>query len=166
MLPGEDQLAVDIANCVGITPPAARSTAQVRSLDFTQGLATASAVITFVKTEEAAEADATAVTGEKFGECLKPGYAQQVQQVAPEGTTVREVRVEPLNLPPLGDRSTAQRVIASVHIPQPGIDLDIHIDVVRFFSGRAEAELVVVAPGMPFPNDLVSGLAGKMVARL
>lgn len=165
-LPGEDQLERDIARCLGITPPAARGTAHVRSQDFTQGFATASATITFVKTEKEAKADAAAVTSNKFGECIKPGYADQVHHVAPEGNTVTKARVEPLTLPRFGDRSVAQRVITSIHIPEPNIDLDIHIDVVRFFKGRAEAELVVVAPGMPFPNDLVSGLAGKMVARL
>ena len=165
-LPGEDELNPDIANCVGISPPSGRATAEVRSPDFTQNMATASSVVTFVKTEEEAAADATAVTGDKFAECIRPGYEKQIHDVAPQPNTVSNVTVTKLDLPPFGERSVAQRVTAQVHIDNLGIDLPVNVDVVRFFEGRAQVELVVVAPGQPFPNDLLSGLAGAMASRL
>lgn len=165
-LPDEDTLNPDIAACLGISPPSGRATAEVRSADFTQAMASASSVITFVKTGDEATADAKAVTGGKFADCIKPGYEKQMHDVAPQPNSVSEVAVTKLDFPKFGQYSIATRVTGKVHIDELGIDVPVNVDVIRIFKGRAEAEIVVVAPGTSFPNELVSGLAGAVAGRL
>lgn len=165
-LPDEDTLNPDIASCLGISPPSGRANAEVRSPDFTQAMASASSVITFVKTGDEATADAKAVTGGKFADCIRAGYEKQMHDVAPQPNTVSGVTVTKLDFPKFGQHSIAERVTGNVHIEDLGIDVPVNVDVIRIFKGRAEAELVVVAPLTPFPNELVSGLAASVASRL
>lgn len=163
-VPGEEELRRDIARCLGISPPSEAATAEVRSPDFTQGLATVSSIITFVKSESDARTHADALTSERFARCAEPGYAKQIHEVAPEGNTVTDVEMAKLDFPPHGDRSAADRVTAMAHIGE--INVPINIDVVRVFKDRAELELTVVAPGTAFPADFAARLAGAVVGRL
>lgn len=166
MLPGEEQLRPDIARCLGISPPSSRASAEERSPDFTQGFSTASSIVTFVKSKKEATRDATAFTGGKYADCIRPGYEKQVHDVAPEGNTVKSFAVSKLDLARYGDRSTGDRITATTHIPGPDIDVPINIDLIRIFKGRAEAEIVIVAPGSPFGKDFETRLASAVARRL
>ena len=164
-LPGEDELAAEVARCIGISSPSARATAEVRSPDFTSGFATsASSVITFVRSEEEAAADAAAYAGEKFPQCAEPGFAKQMQAVAPEGATVEEVKISTSSFPRHGERTVAYRVNGTIHIGE--MKVPVNIDLVRIFKGRAEVTLVFSNPGAPFPADVARSVAAKVVERL
>ncbi len=164
-LPGEDELAAEIQTCVGIDPASTRVTAEHRSPDFASGLATqASSVILFVKSPQQATGDADAYAGDKFPACAEPGFAKQIQQVAPEGGTVADVKVSKSTFPALGDRTVAHRVTANIKLDQ--MTVPINIDVVQIFKGRAEVTLTFVNPGAPFTEALAQELASKLVARL
>lgn len=164
--PGEKELGPGIAVCLGITPPSGRATAQVRSEDFTQGLATVSSVVTVVSSVADAAADAAAYSSEKFAECLKPGYEAQAHAVAPEGNTVTEAATTRLELAPVGDRISGVRFSAKIIVPDPGITIPVFVDIVHIFKGRVEVELVVTAPGSAFPDGFTSGLAAAIAGRL
>ncbi len=162
-LPGEDELAAELATCLGIEPPATRATAEVRSLDFSSGFATqASSVVTFVKTDEVAAADAAAFAGDKFAACIEPGLAKQVKEVLPPEATVDQVSVVERPFPALGDRTVAHRFTAHIN----PMDIVVNIDLVHVFEGRAEVALTFVNPGQPFPEDVARSVAAKVVARL
>ncbi|HVE46144.1 MAG TPA: hypothetical protein VNA57_05310 [Acidimicrobiales bacterium] len=164
-LPGEDELTAEVAQCIGISNPSTRSTAEVRSPDFTSGFATtASSVITYVRSEEEAAADAAAFAGEKFAQCAEPGFAKQVQAVAPEGATVEDVKVSPARFPTHGDRTVAYRVNGTIHIGE--MKVPVNIDLVRIFKGRAEVTFVFSNPGAPFPAEVARSVAAKVVERL
>lgn len=165
VLPGEDDLAKEVADCLGISPPTSRATAEARSPDFSSGLATqASSVITFVGSEDEAEEDAQVFASEKFAPCAEPGFAKQIQQVAPDGATVNDVKVAKATFPDTGDRTVAYRVTALIQVGE--MPVPINIDLVRIFKDRAEVQLIFVNPGEPFPPDLARSLAGKVVGRL
>jgi hypothetical protein len=166
MLPGENELLAGIAACLGVSDLSGRTTAEVRSPDFTQSLATVSSVVRFVSTESAAKRDAAAFTSEKFGACAQPGYAKQMHDVAPEGNTVSDVATRRLALPTYGDSSAADRITAMVQIPQLPSPLPLTIDLIRIFKGRAQAEITVVSPGQPFSFEVLMGLAEAVSSRL
>jgi hypothetical protein len=164
-LPGEDEMAAEIAKCLGVSSPSTRATAQVRSADFSSGLATqASAVITFVKTEKEASADAAAFGGAKFPECATPGFTAQVQRVAPEGATVDGLKITKIAFPASGDHTAAHRVEATIRVGE--MPVPINIDLVHIVKGRAEVQMTFVNPGAPFPEDLSRSLSAKIVERL
>lgn len=164
-LPGEDELAKEVADCLGISPPTSRAIAEARSPDFSSGLATqASSVITFVGSEDEAEEDAEAFASDKFAPCAEPAFAKQIQQVAPEGATVNDVKVAKSTFAETGDRTVAYRVTATIQVGE--MPVPINIDLVRIFKDRAEVQLTFVNPGQPFPPDLARSLAGKVVGRL
>ncbi len=164
-LPGEDELAAEIAECVGISPPSTRASAQVRSPDFTSGFATsATSVITFVRSEEEAAADAAALAKPQFAECAQPGYAKQIQAVGPEGATVSGVTVTRSKFPAYGDRTVSYRVKGNIDIGQ--IQITVNIDLVWIFKDRAEVFLTFSNPGGPFPPEVARSVAAKVVERL
>lgn len=164
-LPGEDDRTAAIATCLGVTPPSTRATAEVASPDFSSGLATqASAVITFVETEEEASADAAAFAADKFPGCAEASFAAQIQQVAPEGATVDGLKITKIDFPATGDHTSAHRVEATLHIG--AMTVPINIDLVHVVEGRAEVAMVLVNPGSPFPEDLARSLSAKIVERL
>lgn len=164
-LPGEDELAAEVAECLGLPAPSTGTTAEVRSPDFTSGLATqASSVVTFVESEEVAEKHAAALAGGKFPACAEPGFAKQVGQVAPEGATVTDVNITKVDFPALGDRTVAHRVKATINIGE--MKVPINIDLVHVFEDRAEVALTFVNPGSPFDEDLARSLAAKVLERL
>lgn len=165
-LPGEDELGLGIARCLGISAPSGRATAVVRSPDYTQTLATVSSVITFVKSEGAAKTDADALLGPRFADCARPLYEKQMHEVAPEGNTVSDATTSKLSYPTYGDRSAVDRVSAMVHIPILPSPLPITVDIVRIFKGRAEAEITVVSPGAPLPPELTGKVASAVATRL
>lgn len=164
-LPGEDELAAEIARCIGISNPSSRASAEVESPDFTSGFATsASSVVTFVTTEEEADADATAFAGDKFPQCAEPGFAKQVQTVAPEGATVDAVKIATSRFPTYGDRTVSYRVNATIQLGE--MTIPVNIDLVRVFKGRAEVSFVFSNPGPPFPADVARTAVAKVVERL
>lgn len=164
-LPGEDERAAEIARCIGISNPSARASAEVRSPDFTSGFATSAfSVITFVKTEEEAAADAGAFAGEKFAQCAEPEFAEQIQAVAPEGARVENVKISRSEFPAHGDRTVAYRVNGTIFIGE--MDVPVNIDLVQIFKGRAEVSFVFSNPGAPFPADVARTVAAKVVERL
>jgi hypothetical protein len=163
-LPGEDALRPDIARCLGLAPPSERATAEARSPDFTQQLATVSSLVLLVETEAEARADAAAFTGGGFPACAEPGYGAQIHSVAPPGNTVTNLAVTPVDFPSFGDQTVAHRVTAVVDMGH--VTIPINIDLVHIFKGRAQLELVVVAPGVPFPADFVVRLAEAMAGRV
>ncbi len=165
-LPREDELGPEIARCLGISPPSERATAEVRSLDFTQGVATASSLVRFMASETEVRADAEAFSSDRFPACAQPGYAAQMHEVAPEGNTIQEITMTKVDFPTYGDRSVAHRIAAQLQIPVLPTPLPITIDLIHIFKGRAEAELTIVAPGMPFPPDFATRLAGAVAERL
>lgn len=164
-VPGDESLRPDIARCLGISPPSEGATAEVRSLDFFQGLATVHSLITFVETEAQAQARADALASDRFAACAAPEYAEQMHQTAPEGNTVRDVNVSKRDFPALGDRTAAHRITATIQVNEQ-ITVPITIDVIHIFKDRAEVELTVVAPGQPFPDDFAPRLAESIVDRL
>lgn len=164
-LPGEEAMATDVARCLGISSPSTRATAQVVSSDFSSGLATqATAVIIFVKSDGEAATDAAAYASGKFPSCAMPGFKDQIQQVAPDGAEVRDVRITKVPFPSSGDRTAAHRVKADLQVGE--MTVPINIDLVHIVKGRAEVALTFVNPGEPFPPDLARSLAAKVAARL
>lgn len=163
--PGEDEIEQEVAACLGISPPATRASAKARSLDFSSGLATqASSIITVVKSEKEALADAAAFASEKFPSCAEPGFTKQIQQVAPEGAVVNNVEVAGTDFPTFGDRTVAYRVTAALQVGE--MPIPINIDLVRIFKDRFEVYLTFINPGEPFPPELMRSLAGKVAGRL
>ncbi len=164
-LPGEDKLDTQLASCLGVPQPSTHSTADVRSPDFTTGIATtASSRIRYVRTVDDAVRDATAYTSPKFVECLEAPFSAQIAQVAPPGAKVANVRAASLAFPSYGDRSTATRVSATLNIGPTTVPLTI--DLVRVYVGRAEVEFTFRSPGQPFSASLERALVGKVVGRL
>lgn len=164
-VPGDENLRPDIARCLGMTPAAEGASAEVRSPDFAQGLATVSSLITYVKTEANVQAHADALTSDRFAACAAPEYAEQMHQTAPEGNTVTDMNVSRRDFPRLGDRTGAHRITATIHVNEQ-ITVPITIDVIHIFKDRAEVELTVVSPGQPFPDDFAPRLAESIVDRL
>jgi len=164
-VPGDESLRPDIARCLGISPPSEGATAEVRSPDFFQGLATVFSLITFMETEAQAQAHADALTSDRFAACAAPEYAEQMHQTAPEGNTVSDVNVSRRDFPALGDRTAAHRITATIQVNEQ-ITVPITIDVIHIFEDRAQVELTVVAPGQPFPDDFAPRLAESIVDRL
>lgn len=166
-LPLEDELAVDIAECLGVTAPAARASAQVRSQDFTSGFATtASSVITFVKTKEEAAADAAAFAQPKFAECARPGYERQMGAVAPEGATLEGVTISKSSFPKYGDRTVSYLVHGEIRLGE--IKVHVNVDLVWVFKDRAEIFLTFSkgASQSPFPREVARAVTVKVVERL
>lgn len=165
MLPGEEEMEKEVAGCLGIPTSSSRATATARSADFSSGLATqASSVITFVSSQEQAKEDAAALGSAKFPSCAQPGFAKQIEQVAPEGASVNDVRVSEATFPSFGDRTIAHRVTATIQVGE--MPVPINIELVRIFKDRAEVYLTFVNPGEPFPPELARSLAGKVIGRL
>lgn len=163
-LPGETELRSDIARCLGITPLDERATAEAMSDDFTQNMATVSAVVWFVSSEEEASDDAAAYAGGMFPECAGPGYGAQIEAVGPEGNTLSALEITEVDAPEVGDGAVAHRVSAVIQFGE--ITVPITIDLVHVFDGRAEIELTVVSPGAPFEREFVNDLAEAMADRL
>lgn len=165
-LPLEDELAAEIAQCLDIAPPSARGSAQVRSQDFTSGFATtASSVITFLKSDEEAAADATALAGPKFVECAQPGYEKQIGAVKPEGATLQGVKISKSDFPKYGDRTVSYLAQGTIRLGE--ITVPVNVDLVWVFKGRAEAFFTFSkGAGPPFPRDVARTVAAKVVERL
>jgi len=164
-LPGDENLRPNIARCLGITALAEGASADVRSPDFTQGLATVSSLITYVKTEADAKTHADALTSDRFAACAEPEYADQMHRTAPEGNTVMDLKISRRDVPALGDRSSGNRITATIQVNEQ-ITVPITIEVIHIFKDRAEVELTVVAPGQPFADDFGPRLATAIADRL
>jgi len=163
---GPNQAATvrQLGECLGVGDPAAHTTADVNSPDFSKSQGTtAASEVRFVQTDAQAGTDLAGFQGAKATDCLKQALESISKERLPSGLTPGELTVQQLQFPTLRDGTAAHQ--ASFTIPVAGTNVPVYVDFIVFRAGRAEVTLATTNLGSPFDPKVEQDLAKKMADR-
>ena len=163
--PDEAAVTAQLAQCLGITDPTTRTTADVHSPDFSKGqTTTASSEVRFMRADADASADLAAFQSGKGPQCFKQTIEKALPSRLPPGASTSDLAVRQLDFPPLKDGTAAYQASLTVSLGG-GINLPVYVDFVLFRAGLAEVILNTLNTGSPFDANLEKDLARKMAGR-
>ncbi|MEO5680689.1 MAG: hypothetical protein ABIS47_13585 [Acidimicrobiales bacterium] len=146
----------DLTTCLGVTGD---SLGKAASPTYRQGIATQTTSTVEYFTDP--KPIAMAVAGSpKFAGCVKAALTADLKRNSPPGMTIDAVDVAPLDLPQLGQLTSASRATA----PLPGAGT-INQDFIIVFKDDSVTRMTFLNPGQPFPAELEKSLVEKVVAR-
>jgi hypothetical protein len=151
----------ELTRCVGGQAPA--PLAKATSETYLMGLATQARSTVEYTTEAAAAASAAALAGPKFQGCAADAFKADVERSKPEGSTAGSVQVAPRDFPPLGQRTLAWRINATVNLDD--LQVPLFQDFLVIFNGGTVIRLFFLNPGSEFPQMLERTLVEKVVSR-
>lgn len=151
----------ELKTCLGLAKvqPAGVAT----SPTFKRGLGTQARTTVEYTTAESQAALAAAIGGAKFSGCATSVFAADVKRSAPEGGVPGPLSIKPHIVAPLGSKSFAFRVDASVMVQD--LPIPLYNDFYVIFDGTAVIRAMFLNPGSEFPQDLERSLLEKVVAR-
>lgn len=104
----------------------------------------------------------TAFNGPKLASCAQQAYTADVKRNAPEGAEVGPIAVAPLDVPKLGQLTSASRATTKISL---GFPIDISQDFVVVFKEDSVTRVTFLGAGTPFDPELRQSLLGKVVGR-
>lgn len=151
-----------LTTCLGV---GTEGLASATSPTYLRGIATQVTSTVEYVTLPAAQATAMAFAGsEKVPTCTKEVLTADLKRSGPPGATPGAVEVAALDVPKLGQLTSAFRATTTMQLPN-GPSIPITRDLVVVFKDDAIIRLSFVSPGMPFPADVQRTLVEKVVSR-
>jgi hypothetical protein len=152
----------ELTRCLG-SEDSGQGVASALSPSFARGPATqVTSAVEYLSASSAA-ALATAFGGPKLASCAEQAFVADVKRNAPEGSTPGAVQVAPLDVPKLGQLTSAFR--ASTPLDMGGFEIKITQDFVIVFKDDSVSRVSFLGAGQPFNTELQNSLVGKVVGR-
>ena len=120
--------------------------------------------VSYLDSGDRARDVATVLVGDRFSECARQVFSEDVERNAPEGATGEQIEVSPFPFRKLGDATSAYRATTTIRVP-PGVSIPVVQDFVTVVDGTAMVRLVFISGGGPFPGELQRSLVEKVVGR-
>lgn len=152
----------DLLSCLGV-PAGDQALGIATSPTFLQGLATQARSTVEYLPEDRVQAIGAALAGADLDRCLSEAISADAVRSAPEGGVPGPVTVSALDVPALGQATTAKRMNFTMKVED--LEIPIFQDLVVVLDGDTVTRLVFLNPGGPFPPSLQRTLIETVVGR-